>query len=129
MKVLLSFAFLFVFGLGALAQSSPKITDLFSEGAKQVNAGQFNAALMSYKTALSAAENKYVNNNYRARLHYNIGLCYFHLDRFDLAADHFKHALIVKTDYSLAYYALGVTKLQTDKLKAVASQAQAGFTK
>src|SRR5215210_428242 len=112
MKFLLSFVFLFVFGLGASAQSS-SVGDLFSEGARQVNAGQFNAALTSYKSALSAAENKHTDKDFRARLQYNIGVCYFHLDRFDLAADHFKHAVLLKTDYALAYYALGIAKIQT----------------
>src|SRR5215207_7823813 len=119
MKVLLSFVFLFVFGLGASAQS-PEVTDLFSEGAKQVNAGQFHSALSTFKTALSSAENKYADKDHRARLHYNIGLCYFRLDRLDLAANHFKHAVLLKTDYSLAYHALGMTKFRMQKLKAVA---------
>lgn len=128
MKVLLSFVFLFVFGLGVLGQS-PKVTDRFSEGAEQVNAGRFDAAITTYKTALAVAENKYANKDYRARLYYNIGVCYFHLDRFGLAADHFKHAVLLKTDYSLAYHALDMTKLRTQQLKAAASQAQASFTK
>ncbi|HUR97045.1 MAG TPA: tetratricopeptide repeat protein [Pyrinomonadaceae bacterium] len=128
MKVLLSFVFLFVFGLSVSAQS-PTVADLFSEGAKHVNAGQFDAALTSYQAALSGAENKYADKNYRARLHYNIGVCYFHLDNFELAADHFKHAVLLKTDYSLAYYALGIARIQIQKSRAGTSQTQASLTK
>src|SRR5687767_9837884 len=117
MKVILSFAFLFVFGLSVTAQSV-QVADLVSEGIRQVHAGQFDEALTSYKTALAAAENKYADTNYRARLHYNIGACYFHLDKFELAADHFKHAILLKTDYALAYYALSRSKTQAQKLKA-----------
>ena len=122
MKFLLSFAFLFVFGLNVSAQSPT--ADLFSGGARQ----RVDVALESYKTALRLAENKYADKDYRARLHYNVGVCYFHLDKFDLAADHFKHAILLKTDYSLAYYALGMTKIRAHKLRATAS-TRAGVTK
>ena len=111
-------------GLNVSAQSA----DLFSGAAEQIRAGQFDTALERYKTALSLAENKYADKDYRARLHYNVGVCYFHLDKFDLAADHFKHAILLKTDYSLAYYALGMTKIQAHKLRATAS-TRAGVTK
>ena len=126
MKVLVSFVFLFVFGLSISAQSP---TDLFADGAKQVNAGQFDEALRSYTMALAAAETRYADKNYRARLQYNIGVCYFHLDRFDLAVNHFKQAVLLKTDYALAYHALGVTKIRAQKLKGAASQLRAGFDK
>ena len=119
MKFLLSIAFLFAFGLSGSAQSPT--ADLFSGGARQIRAGQFDAALENYKTALAVAENKYANKGYRARLHYNVGVCYFHLDKFELAADHFKRAILLKTDYSLAYYALGMTKIQEQKLRATAA--------
>ena len=108
MKVL-SFVFVFVFAVSISAQST-KFDDLFSEGTRHANAGRFDAALKSYKSALTVAETKYSGKEYRARLHYNIGVCYFHLDRFEAAANEFKSAVLLKTDYTQAYSALDKAK-------------------
>src|SRR5688572_23366137 len=116
-----SFIFLLIFSINIAAQS-PTVSKLFADGTKQANAGRFDEALKSYKTALFVSENEYVNGSYRARLHYNIGVCYFRTDRFDLASDHFNLAILLKTDYTRAHYALGMAKIQKRKWKA-ASQA------
>jgi len=107
---ILSFVFLFVFAVSISAQST-KFDDLFSEGTRHANAGRFDAALKSYKSALTVAETKYAGKEYRARLHYNIGVCYFQLDQFKLAENEFKSAVLLKTDYSQAHFALD--KLRT----------------
>ena len=102
---ILSFVFLFIFAVNISAQST-KVDDLFTQGSGQINSGRFDEALTTYKTALAAAEKKYAGKGYLARLHYNIGVCYFHLDRFEAAANEFKNAVLLKTDYSQAYSAL-----------------------
>ena len=104
---ILSFVFLFIFAVGISAQST-KVDDLFTQGTQHINVGRFDEALQNYKQALTVAEKRYAGNEYRARLHYNIGLCYFHLDRFDLAANEFKSALLLKADYVRAHDALGM---------------------
>ena len=106
---LLIFGFLLFSSLSISAQS-PMVSKLFTEGTKQANAGRFDEALKNYKTALFAAENEYVGSNYLSRLRYNIGVCYFHLDRFELAENEFKHAILLKKDYVRAHYALGMTQ-------------------
>src|SRR5688572_24407741 len=109
---ILSFVFLFIFAVNISAQST-KVDDLFSEGTRNANAGRFDAALKNYKTALAVAENKYAGNESRARLHYNIGVCYFHLDQFKLAENEFKSAVLLKTDYSQAHFALDKARTRT----------------
>lgn len=106
-----SFVFLFILSLNVAAQS-PTVSNLFSEGTRHANAGRFDEALKNYKTALFTAENEYLGAGYRARLHYNIGVCYFRTDRFDSAANHFKFAILLKTDYARAHYALGMAKIR-----------------
>ena len=114
MKVL-SFVFLFIFAWNASGQT-PTVDELFAEGTSYANAGNFDAALTSYKSALAAAEKTYAGKESRARLHYNIGLCYFQLDRFEPAANEFKRAMLLKPDFAQAYFALDQAK----------SRAQAG---
>lgn len=117
---ILSFVFLFVFALNISAQST-KVDTLLSEGTRHANAGRFDAALKSYKTALSVAETKYAGNEYRARLHYNIGVCYFQLGQFKFAENEFKSAVLLKTDFARAHYALGMAEARRRKWKTADS--------
>ena len=110
---ILSFVFLFIFAVSISAQST-KVDDLFTQGTKQINAGRFDDALTTYKSALATAEKQYAGKEYLARLHYNIGVCYFHLDRFEAAANEFKSAVLLKTDYSQAFTALRKAKSRAD---------------
>lgn len=120
----LSFVFLLILSINVAAQS-PIVSKLFSDGTRLANEGQFSAALKSYKTALFAAENEYVGANYLARLHYNIGVCHFRLERFDQAADEFKHAIILQKNYAAAHYALGMAQTRKRAWKA----ASVSFTR
>jgi Flp pilus assembly protein TadD len=110
MRVLL-FTFVLVFSISASAQS-PTVINLFAEGTMQANAGRFDDALKNFKTVLFMAENEYLGAAYRAHVHYNIGVCYFRLNRFDPAIDHFKAALLLKADYTRAHYALGMAEMR-----------------
>lgn len=112
----LSFIFVFIFTVNIAAQS-PAVSNLFANGAKAAEAGRFGEALKSYKTALFAAENEYLHAGYRARLHYNVGVCYFRLGQFKPAVDQFKSAILLKRDYSRAYYALGMARMRLRQWK------------
>ena len=113
---ILSFVFLFIFAISISGQS--RADDLFKEGTRHVNTGRFDEALKNYKQALAVAEKKYAGKEYRARLHYNIGVCYFQLDRFELAANEFKSAIILKTGYVRAHNALGMVDARRSRLRA-----------
>src|SRR5215204_218131 len=120
----LSFVFLFIFSLNIAAQS-PAVSKLFSDGTKRAGEGRFSEALKHYKTALFVAENEYLDAGYRARLHYNLGVCYFRLDQFRLAVSEFKSALLLKKDYVRAHYALGMAEMRKRNWKG----ATVSFTK
>jgi len=119
-----SFVFLLVFGLNVAAQS-PTVSKLFADGTSHANAQRFEDALKSYKKALFVAENEYVGSSYLARLRYNIGVCHFRLERFDLAVNEFKHAILLQKDYVRAYYALGMAQTRKREWKA----ARASFSR
>ena len=104
-----SFVFLFIFGVNVWGQS-PAVTKLYSDGARYANTQDFNQALQSFKTAAFAADNEYLNDGYRARLHYNIGVCHFQLRQFELASNEFKSALLLKKDYTQAHHALSMAR-------------------
>ena len=114
-----SFVFLLVFGLNVAAQS-PTVKNLFAEGTRYANAGRFDDALRNFEPALFMAENEYLGDGYRARLHYNLGVCHFRMDRFQLAVDQLKSALLLKPDYTRAHYARGMAELRKREWKAAA---------
>lgn len=105
----LLFVFLFILSLNAAAQS-PMVSRLFADGTRSANQERFAEALASYKTALSLAETEYLDAGYRAQLRFNIGVCYFRLERFDPAVGEFKAAILLKKDYARAHYALGMAE-------------------
>ena len=105
----LSFVFLLLLSLNAAAQS-PAVSRLFQEGTKNATHERFAEALDNYKTALFMAENEYLGADYRARLRFNIGVCYFRLEQYDPAVDQFKSAILLKKDYARAHYALGMAE-------------------
>ena len=117
---ILSFVFLFVFTVNISAQLTT-VDDRFAQGAKQISAGKFEDALTTYRSALAAAEKQYAGKEYLARLHYNVGVCYFHLDRFDAATNEFKSAVLLKPDYSQAFVALRKVKSRVDSTAASGS--------
>lgn len=107
----LLFVLLFISTFNASAQS-PMVSRLFSDGTRNASQERFSEALQSYKTALTLAENEYLDAGYRARLRFNIGVCYFRLEQFDPAVEHFKAAILLKKDYARAHYALGMAEIR-----------------
>jgi len=105
-----------------LSAQSAAVVRLFSDGTRYANAGRFDKALTSYKTALFTAENEYLEKGYLARLHYNLGVCHFQLEQFDLAANQFKLAIVLKTDYARAHYALGMAESKRRNWKAATAE-------
>ncbi len=98
----LFFVFLLISTVNISAQS-PMVSRLFAEGTKSASEERFPEALESYKTALVMAENEYLDSGYRARLRFNIGVCYFRLEQFDPAIEQFKTALLLNKVYSRAH--------------------------
>jgi tetratricopeptide (TPR) repeat protein len=120
----LSFVFLIILSVNTAAQS-PAVSKLFSDGTRQANQARFDEALNSYKTALFRAEEEYVGKGYRARLHYNIGVCLFHLDRYQEATEHFKQSILLDQAYTRAHYALGMAETRKRNWK----RATVSFTR
>src|SRR5262245_49719205 len=101
--------FLLLFAVSVSAQ--PSGTRSFNEGTKLANVGEFERALSSYRAALTDAERVRPDNDVLARLHYNLGVCEYHLNRPERAVDEFHLAVKMKGgNYSRAWYALGMAE-------------------
>jgi len=63
-------------------------------------------------------------NNYRA--HYNLGIAYFNLNRFEEALSAYNNAISIKPDYKHGYYNIGLLHEETENLeKAVEAYEKA----
>lgn len=107
---ILSFIFVLIFAIGVSAQS-PTVTGPYVEGTRFANAGKFEKALSSYQTALEDAKGERAGSNFLARLHYNLGVCNYRLNRYENAIGELKKAISLRSkDYADAYYALGMAE-------------------
>src|SRR5437763_1159893 len=100
----LSFIFVLIFAGGVSAQSN-SVRQSFAEGTKLAKSGEFERALSSYLAASKAAKNERLGSDFLARLHYNIGVCEYRLDRPEPAVKELEQAVKLKKDYSPAFYA------------------------
>jgi tetratricopeptide (TPR) repeat protein len=81
--------------------------DPFTEGTILALNGQYEKALVNYR----AAQNENRDAEASARVHYNIGVCLYHLDRPADAVPELKEAIRLKGDrYQQAWYALGMAQ-------------------
>ena len=120
---LLSLAFLLILSLNAAAQS-PAASRLFAEGTKNAKQERFTDAVQNYKSALTIAENAYLDFGYRARLRFNIGVCYLRLNDFDRAVENFKLAILLKKDYADAHHALNSAETRRREWKRMTASVK-----
>jgi tetratricopeptide (TPR) repeat protein len=81
--------------------------DHFAEGTTFAASGQYEKALANYR----AAQNQASGPEALARVHYNIGVCLYQLERPADAVPELKEALRLKGDrYQQAWYALGMAQ-------------------
>lgn len=91
MRIFWSFIFLIL--LGASAQAQPS-RDAFEKGARAASNGNYRLALKHYQKSLEqfrSAEN--LPADFPAKIHYNIGVCFFHLNQLTNALERYSAAI------------------------------------
>jgi len=104
----LSFVLAFVFSVSA----QPRQGMLqFNQATKLAKSGEFEKALSRYREELAGSESIRLDSDHLAQLHYNLGVCEYHLNHPERAAEEFKVAIKLKGgNYSTAFYALGMAE-------------------
>jgi tetratricopeptide (TPR) repeat protein len=99
------FFLVFAFGAAAVAVGQGRDSaDHLAFGNLAYLRGQYQLAITEYNQVLSE-----IGGN-RSTAHYNIGVCYQHMERLNEAADHYEAAIEMREGrYPVASYALGVT--------------------
>jgi Flp pilus assembly protein TadD len=96
-------SFLLVAALSGIALSQVDQT-AFVEAAREANAGRFEAAREKYSALLKGEKDK----SKLAQIHLNIGVCLYHLGKFESAVAEYETAIQSRRDYQKAFYSLGM---------------------
>ena len=107
---MLSFIFVLALSIGVSAQSNA-VKRPFIEGTRLAKSGDYEKALASYLAASDAANNEKLNSDFLAKLHYNIGVCEYRLNRPEQAVNELMQAVkLANNTYPRAFYALGMAE-------------------
>jgi tetratricopeptide (TPR) repeat protein len=106
------FVILTVLSWSAAAQSLGA-RQTFEKGIGLANEQKFDAALIDFKKSLTLAESEDAAPDFRARIHFNIGVCLYRLRENQKAVGEFEEAIkLSKGDYEKAAYALGMAQAE-----------------
>ena len=110
----LPFLFIIVFALvaGSAAQT---VRQSFEEGTRAAQNAEYEKALENYRKAILYTESEKTGDELLARIHFNIGVCLFHLKQNIEAVAEFNQAIVLsKRGYQKALYALGMAEARLE---------------
>jgi Flp pilus assembly protein TadD len=107
---MLSLIFVLAFAVGVSAQPRQVMLQ-FNQATKLAKNGEFEKALSQYREALDRSESIRLDSDHLAQLHYDLGVCEYHLNHSERAVEEFNVAIKLKGgNYSTAFYALGMAE-------------------
>ena len=105
---ILSIIFSVVLAMSVSAQT-PSVKMAFDEGTQKAQTGNYENAIEDYQKAVLLSQNGKTDDAFLARIHFNLGVCLFHLQRNAEAIEELTEAIKVSQGkYQKAFYALGM---------------------
>lgn len=115
MRVLFFIFLVFTFSVAA---QTPALKKSFDEGIEKARQGEFEMALEKFRRVLLAAEIEKTPDEFLARVHFNLGVCFYHLKMTEKAVGEFTEAIkLSRREYKPAFYALGMAESNLKNLK------------
>ena len=106
----LSFLFIIVFAL-VVNSAAQTVKQSFEEGTRAAGSAEYEKALANYRKAILYTENEKTGADFLARIHFNIGVCLFHLKENAAAVEEFNQAIALsRRGYQKAFYVLGMAQ-------------------
>ncbi len=107
---ILSIIFSIVLTMSVSAQT-PLFKQEFDEGTKKGQTENYENAIENYKKALILSQLEQSENDFGARIHFNLGVCFFHLQRNDEAFKELTEAIkFSQGKYQKAFYVIGMVQ-------------------
>lgn len=86
---------------------------IFEKGVSLANEEKFETALGEFRKSLTLAETEDAGSDFRAKIHFNIGVCFYRLKQNEKAVGEFEESIkLAKGDYEKAFYALGMAQAE-----------------
>ena len=115
MRVLFFVLVIFVLSLPA---QTPNVKKAFDAGTQNARNGKFEKAIENYRQTLLLAGIERPNDDFLARVHFNLGVCFYRLKQAEKAAAEFNEAVKLSgRTYQKAFYAFGMTQKDLGNLK------------
>jgi Flp pilus assembly protein TadD len=83
----------------------------FDNGIILARGGHFETALTEFRTSLSLLEEKATRDG-RGQIHFNMGVCLYHLKKYDGAINELNLAVGYRPKYESAFYSLGMAEAE-----------------
>jgi Flp pilus assembly protein TadD len=112
-QIFLSIFVILTISVFSVSAQSLATRQTFEKGINLATAGHFETALDDFKKSLTLAGTDDTDDSFRAKIHFNIGVCLYQLKQNPTAAAEFEEALkLTKGDYEKAFYALGMAQAE-----------------
>lgn len=106
----LSFLFIIVFAL-AVNITAQSVRQSFAAGTRAAGDAEYEKALENYRKAILYTETEKIGDDFLARIHFNIGVCLFHLKQTGAAVAEFNQSIALSNrGYQKAFYVLGMAE-------------------
>lgn len=110
--------FILVIFVWSLAAQTPNVRKAFDAGTQNAQSEKFEMAIEDYRRTLLLAGIEKASKDFLARVHFNLGVCFYRLKQAEKAALEFKEAIKLSGGaYQKAFYALGMAEKDSGKLK------------
>ncbi len=111
------FIILSAFVFGVSAQTAARQS--FENGMSAAQSGKYETALVDFKKSLAFSRNEGDGNDFLARVHFNIGVSLYRLQRNEEAVAEYEEAIkLSKKSYEKAFYALGMAQSELKNWQA-----------
>ena len=102
--------FILVLAFSASAQT-PFASQTFESANLAAQDKRYESAIEKYRATILHAETERLNDKFLAKIHFNIGVCFYHLKRKSEAVAEFTEAIkLSKRGHQQAFYALGMAQ-------------------
>lgn len=99
----------FVIATTRVAAQTPHVRHIFDEGARLAQSAQYEKAFERYQKVLLLSKVEKMDDHFLARIHFNGGVCLYHLKQTNGAVEEFTEAIkLSRRNYQKAFYALGL---------------------
>ena len=103
--------FIFVIFVFQIAAQTPAMRKSFDEGVAAAQQGNFETAAENFRRILISAEIEKPSNEFLARIHFNLGACFYRQKMTEKAVGEFVGAIkLSRRNYKPAFYALGMAE-------------------